>query len=893
MSAKLRTQWLLQISLILFVSIGFTSSCTTLDEQDEFGDTSVGSFEDIQDSSGQDSGEEYADSSFADDEDAVSESESEFDDSSSEVAQSEDQDSSNIDDEFGDDEFADSDSDFESEGEDSFTSNEFEDFEESEDAVVSNEPSSEEEFSEFSEPSFQEPAPEQAESSVADNAQETQIATDETELPLAEATPPAEESQEVALSPEPSEPESAEASLTPETVVADQAEATIAEPETSMNQYSDDMVSASDTGVKVKVTDMQFRINDQGGTLIIQANGPLEFNQRLNPQTNQLVIELNNATLPRKLQRPFNTRDFPGQIGYIDAYQLKGASVPRVVVQLREGATEPVVQNEGNALYVISQGSVPATGSEMTLSAAENGTESLDMSAADTSQEDSVAAADEAVESSLFASENFEDFLRSNQKFSGKRISIETDDMELRDIFKLVSEEAGVNLVLADDIRGKMSLKLKSVPWDQALVMIMKAKKLGYSRSGSILRVAPMVELRTEEEDAIRIATAKRVNQPAIVKSITVNYAKVEELERQIRPLLTAKGAVVGDARTSAIMISDVEENVARAEVLVKSLDIPPQQVLIEGKIVEASDNFERQVGINWSASGRQVNLGGRGANGPIRFTPGLSVTPGSPSASTLGLSFALGTLDVLGDLTASLRLFELQGLVKVISSPRILTLHNETAEIGQTTEIPLITSNIQPNGATTPIVNFKPVQLRLSVTPQVTNDGAIIMGVDMTREVPGEVVNAETNARPVNSRSAKTKVLLKNSQTAVIGGIYQNDTTESESRVPGIAKVPIIGWLFKNKSIDRKRTELLIFLTPRILGQMQGLPTAEGSPDIPNNIPMESTVESALDLGEDQEIESDSFGDEVDATTETSELDEENFSDSSEDAILDEEFEE
>jgi type IV pilus assembly protein PilQ len=227
-----------------------------------------------------------------------------------------------------------------------------------------------------------------------------------------------------------------------------------------------------------------------------------------------------------------------------------------------------------------------------------------------------------------------------------------------------------------------------------------------------------------------------------------------------------------------------------------------------------------------------------------------------------LGLNFALGTLDVLGDLTASLRLFELQGLVKVISSPRILTLHNETAEIIQTTEIPLITSNIQPNGATTPIVNFKPAQLKLSVTPQVTNDGSIIMVVDMTREVPGEVVDTQTNARPVNSRSAKTKVLLKNSQTAVIGGIYQNDSTESESRVPGMAKIPVIGWLFKNKSIDRKRTELLIFLTPRILGQMQSLPTAGSTPALPDSSHQDDlieqgsanniTVDSALDMGEE-----------------------------------------
>jgi len=793
----------LKVIAAILLSCSLITGCSTMQEEEDLIGTNIGSFEDFGDDPEED---EFGDSSIEDSEEKVAESSAEAPasspDSEKEVTEVDD---------F-------------SEGEELSGESEVQQKNagQSENEVAQNENA----FDEFSEPpalpeSTEQEAP-QALPPVSENTQEESIAPT---LPGDSALAPDPDLENQALS-----------------------ESAPIEPETASNQIAGGATDSVSTSSRVKVTDMQYRINDQGGTFIIQATGPIEFSQKLNPQTNQVVIELINATLPRKLRRPFNTKDFPGQIGYIDAYQMKGANAPRIVIQLRAGASEPVIQSEGSALYVVSQ-SLP-TGNDAEESVSSNDDKS------------EVSQAEDVVESSLFASENFEEFLRSNQKFTGKRISIETDEMELRDIFKLVSEEAGVNLVLADDVRGKMSLKLRSVPWDQALVMIMRAKKLGYTRSGSIIRVAPIAEIRTEEEDAIRIETAKRNNQPAIVKTITINYAKVEDLERQIRPLLSPRGAVVGDPRTSSIVVTDVTENVERSEALVKSLDIPPQQVLIEGKIVEASDNFERRIGINWSATGRPTNLGGGGANGPLRLTPGLSVTPGVPVPSSMGLNFALGTLDVLGDLTASLRLFELQGLVKVISSPRILTLHNETAEIGQTTEIPLITSNIQPNGATTPIVNFKPVQLRLSVVPQVTNDGAIIMGVDMTREVPGEIVDAETNARPINSRSAKTKVLLKNSQTAVIGGIYQNDTTESESRVPGLAKVPVIGWLFKNRSIDRKRTELLIFLTPRILGQMQSLPAAAGSlglPDSPsiNALSPEDTsqdnteVDSAIDLGD------------------------------------------
>jgi len=857
---EIKTIFKLVLSIVVILTL--ISGCSTMEEQDD-SSANVGTFEDVENDTQEDEFAEDSTDGNDDQEKDVAESDSDSKDSQASQETESDGDLAEESDEL-DSEDSQASQETESDGDLAEESDEFD----SEENVVQKKDDKSEtvasnsnEYEEFSEPEFQEPPVAQSEQQALPPVTQNQ--------PPVEDKPPVLE--EPAISPEPQSQGSVPNTSTAEVPTEAPPELAIPEPEVSTNQYSDNTADSGVTGKKVKITDMQYRINDQGGTFIIQADGAIQFTHRLNPQTNQLVLELTNAVLPKKLQRPFNTKDFPGQIGYIDAYQLKGATAPRIVLQLRNGASEPVIQNEGNALYIISQGGVIPSGQEMSLSANESGGETLGVT-----QEASGSVSAEETQSSLFASENFEDFLRSNQTFSGKPISIEIDDMELRDIFKLISEEAGVNLVIADDVKGKMSLRLKSVPWDQALVMVMKAKKLGYTRSGNVLRIASMAEIRNEEEDAIRIQVAKRNNQPAVVKTITINYAKVEDLEKQVRPLLSPKGAVVSDARTSSLVITDVVENLERAEKLVKALDIPPQQVLIEGKIVEASDNFERRIGINWAVSGRATNLTSGGSNGPIRFTPGLSVTPGAPAASTMGLNFALGTLDVLGDLTASLRIFELQGLVKVISSPRILTLHNETAQIGQTTEIPLITSNIQPNGATTPVVNFKPVQLKLSVTPQVTNDGSIILGVDMTREVPGEVVDAQTNARPVNSRSAKTKVLLKNSQTAVIGGIYQNDTTESESRVPGIAKVPVIGWLFKNKSIDRKRTELLIFLTPRILGQMQSLPTAGSAPSIPSNAPADTALDFEKDDTSDLN-ENDGFSDSLeDDNMESDSLDEE-----------------
>jgi type IV pilus assembly protein PilQ len=202
---------------------------------------------------------------------------------------------------------------------------------------------------------------------------------------------------------------------------------------------------------------------------------------------------------------------------------------------------------------------------------------------------------------------------------------------------------------------------------------------------------------------------------------------------------------------------------------------------------------------------------------------------------ATFGLDFRLGTLDILGDLQATLALFEQEGQVKVISSPRILTLHNQPAEINQSTEIPLISTNQVPNAGSTTSVSFKPVRLKLQVTPQITNDGAVIMDVDVNREFVGEVVDQNTQARPVNSRSAKTKVLVRNGQTAVIGGIYQSDAAEGTRKVPWLGDVPGVGWLFKSRSKDTSKNELLIFLTPRILAQLESgaMPASQSAPEI------------------------------------------------------------
>lgn len=590
---------------------------------------------------------------------------------------------------------------------------------------------------------------------------------------------------------------------------------------------SEEPAMAEPTGRVVNIKALQYRANDNGGTVVVEADGPMQFQTRLNPETNQFVIEIPDSKLPAKLKRPLNTRDFGGTVGSVDAYQNAGSTTTRVVVQLRSGEQEPTVQAEGNSLLVVTTPAPPVS-------------DSMAQSAlADAGGGESEASGEPDVPSSkLMTSDNLEDYLANNQTFYGKKISIETDEVEVREVFKLISEEANVNLILAEDVTGKISVKLKNVPWDQALILVMKTKKLGYTRSGNVLRITGLTEIQKEEKDAFDLQSQRKQNAPPKVRTVQVNYAKVEDLATQLKNMLSKTGTVMADPRTSSLIITDFDENIERAIKVVQSLDVPPQQVLIEGKIVEALEDSQEAFGINWGLSGArsQVGSGGRfltTSQGRVGFSNTISVNPQVPGSPTLALGFNLGTFDILGDLNATLGLFESEGKIKVLSSPRIVTMHNEKATIEQVLQIP-VRQSVSTGSSTTTTVTFKDTKLSLEVTPQLTNDGAVMMKLDMVREFAGAAATATDGVPSIQSRKASTKVLVRNGQTAVIGGIYQNDSSQTDTRVPGLGRLPVVGWLFRSTAKKDVRNELLMFLTPRILGQLdsQVIPSQNGSSD-------------------------------------------------------------
>lgn len=545
----------------------------------------------------------------------------------------------------------------------------------------------------------------------------------------------------------------------------------------------------------VSVTGLDYKTNDFGGTIIVSTSGPASYTTRANPDGQQFIIEVQNAQLPNRFKRPYNTKEFPGPITGFQGYQKLGGNVARIVVQMRQ-PIEPVVSQVGSQIFI----SPTEEGAPTTIAQASQ------MMRADTSSESSTDP---------MATKGLDDFLLGKTKFYGHKISIQFKDAEVRDVINFISEESGMNILLSDDVTGKMSLKLRQVPWDQALVVIMKARGLGYVRQGNILRIAPLKTLQAEADQARSVIESQSKLRPLRVKVFNVSYAKAKDLEAQVKDLLSSERArVKSDERTNSLIVTDLEENLEKVTKLISLLDTQTPQVLIEARIVEARTEFQRRIGFQWDLLNGQYFLG-NADDGPVVVRPNLS-TFTDPEAVFGNFGMSITGMQYVGDLSASLKLYENENIVKVLSSPRVVTLNGIKANIEQTTQIPVPSITVT---GTTPIntITYKDVSLKLEVTPQITADGGIIMELGVLREFVGVGVG---DSVPVNKRSAKTTLLVQNGQTSVVGGIYQSDVQDGEAGVPLLRKIPILGNLFKQKRYSKDKSELLIFITPRILNK-------------------------------------------------------------------------
>lgn len=581
---------------------------------------------------------------------------------------------------------------------------------------------------------------------------------------------------------------------------------------------------AQDNAKPATIESLEYRANDGGGTIAIGANQPLKYTTRMNSATNQLIVEVDNSVLPQRLKRSLNTKDMASSIGSVDLYQKSGSNISRFVVQLRPGSPEPIVQQEGNSLLIIGGANAvaPSSNSDVADSGGQSGADFKDMNNAN-----------------IMSADNLEEYLANNRKFYGKKISIETNNMDIKDVIKFLSEESGVNIVMDDGITGSVSLKLRDVPWDQAFVLVLRQKKLGYIRQGNVLRIATIDTIKNEEQEALDMQAKRKKQEDLVVRRFYIGYASITDLQTKITQFLSntavpttpgtapatvdpnAVAKVIADTRTSSLIVTDTSDNMAKIEKLIQALDTKPEQVLIEGKIVEAKESFTKAMGVRWTTTNSPTS--------GTRYSFGITPSVGT-GLNILDTSVTFGALDSIGDLSARLQLGEQEDKVKVLSSPRITVLSNQQATIKQDTTIsvPKSTTNTTSGSATTTtIFDQVPVGISLIVTPQVAYDGNVTLDLNLHKS---QIASA--GGISIDSRDAITKVTVRSGQAAVIGGIFESQVATSVAGLPVLKDIPIVGTLFGGQNDQTTKNELIIFVTPHVVkDSAQGMADTSQSP--------------------------------------------------------------
>jgi type IV pilus assembly protein PilQ len=527
------------------------------------------------------------------------------------------------------------------------------------------------------------------------------------------------------------------------------------------------------------------------------------------PDARTLVLTLEGAQLPKALERSLDTTAFKGPVEMLSAFNQQDSGRVRVVASLRGPADDRVVETAGGLSWSFldkaeAPAKIEASGSE----------------AAGFSSEAPGYAASGAPQA---------------RDYTGRRITLDFHDIEIRNLLRLIADVSKKNIVVADDVTGKVTVSLRNVPWDQALDLVLLSKGLGKEEMGNVIRIARLDAIAKEQQARADAEKARRPLLPLKVRILPVNFARASDVANRVKDVLTERGTVSTDDRTNVLIVKDIVEALVRAEGLVRNLDTEIPQVLIESRIVEASNNYNRALGVQWGGAAKMTqatgnptglifpnNIAVAGAAGTDPNT-GTSTSPGYavnlPAAigqgSGGGVGFTFGSIGGALNLNLRLSALENSGIIKTISAPRISTIDNREATIGQGISIPF--SQTSASGVNTTFIEAK---LELKVTPHVSADGSVLLKIKATNNAPNPQLTGANGQPSISKREAETEVLVKDGDTTVIGGIYTRSTSTQTANVPWLSKIPVIGFFFRSTTNEDDHTELLIFITPRILNR-------------------------------------------------------------------------
>lgn len=546
------------------------------------------------------------------------------------------------------------------------------------------------------------------------------------------------------------------------------------------------------SGDRPAVTDVDFRRGENGeARLIVQLDSD-DAAMDVREERGNIVVDLANVSLPDKLNRRLDVVDFATPVKYIDAESVTNA-------------TKFTLTTEGRYEHLAYQ-------SEKTL----------------------------VVEVKPLPDEP-QAGTRDEFGYTGEKLSLNFQNIEVRAVLQLLADFTGMNLVTSDTVTGNLTLRLKNVPWDQALDIILKSKGLAMRQSGNVMMVAPASEIAAREKQELEAQKQLVELEPLYTEIVEIKFAKADQLATLLstagsqgggasssgdRGFLSKRGSITIDQRTNSLLIRDTAEHLEEIQQVIEHLDKPVRQVLIESRIVIANNDFNKELGVRFGASA-QSNTLGAGASGSL---DGLSLNNnnddqvradnsvgsdlnvdlpvGDPSGS-IGLALAKLPLGMILELELSA--MQAEGRGEIVSSPRVITSNQQQATIEQGTEIPY--QEASSSGATS--VSFKEAVLKLDVTPQITPDDRIVMDLEVSQDQVGSVFNGVPS---IDTRSVQTQVLVDNGETVVLGGIYEQNTQDNIERVPFFGDLPYVGFLFKNTAKTDQKRELLVFVTPKIV---------------------------------------------------------------------------
>jgi len=553
--------------------------------------------------------------------------------------------------------------------------------------------------------------------------------------------------------------------------------------------------TASNPGERA-IRTIDFRRGSDGtGRVIVQLTDPrTPVNVRQEGQ--QIVVDFAGTAMPKNLMRRYDVMDFATPVQTVDAVRVDGSS--RLVIS-SQGDFEQLAYQSDNQYTVEIKPSTKRT-----------------------------AGAEE------------------KKEYTGERLTLNFQDIDVRSVLQLLADTSGQNIVVSDSVNGNLTLRLQNVPWDQALDIVLRTKGLDKRRQDNVIIIGPTDELATREK--AELAAHKEVQElsPTHTEFMQVNYAKVADLAKLIKTnnakdsMLSPRGSLSVDERTNTLLVQDTSDKLSDIRRLVQTLDVPVKQVLIEARIVIVSDTFERDLGARFGVSTAQQNgpggllsVSGNGAGANSILGTGLGGasltgttldnryqvnTPAANTNGSIGISLLGGSYLVDLELSAA----QNEGKSETISSPRVITANQKQATIMQGVEIPYQES--ASSGATT--TQFKDAVLKLKVTPLITPDNRVILDLDVSDDSVGQQVTSATGGSvpSIDTRQIITQVLVNDGQTVVLGGILDTTKSKAANKVPFFGDIPFLGALFRSTTDINNKTELLIFITPKILREGSNL---------------------------------------------------------------------